>query len=81
MELKELEDIDINQSNNETEKSSRMQVLLIIEYYKNQNDKIISEPNNEQCIYWIQNFAARFRELWDMWIRDQKAIKNNLYKK
>ena len=81
MGVKKLEEIEINQSSNDTEASSRMQILLIIEYYKNQNEKIISEPDNEQCIYWIQNFAARFRELREMWFRDKKVIKNNLYRK
>jgi len=81
MGVKKLEEIEINQSSNDTEASSRMQISLIIEYYKNQNEKIISEPDNKQCIYWIQNFAARFRELWEMWFRDKKVIKNNLYRK
>jgi hypothetical protein len=66
MGVKKLEEIKINQSSNDTEASSRMQISLIIEYYKNQNEKIISELDNQQCIYWIQNFAARFRELWEM---------------
>ena len=62
------------------ESSNYIQIELVSDYYSERLWKIIWVPSNEQFEYWIFEFSAKFREIWDLWITEKDSIKKLLYK-
>lgn len=64
---------------NDFELSNTMQIGLIIDYYSDKSQNIINTPDNNEVVFWVQNYSKQFREIWDYWIRDVQKIKQMLY--
>lgn len=81
MANKSISNLD-NSSNNAMifRSSNLIQIELVSDYYSEKLWEIISAPTNEQFEYWIFEFSAKFREIWDSWIIEKNNIKELLYK-